>query len=82
MDNNLIELLTVYKDEDVPPIILLENSKREVVGALYLNRLNLGDIVICTNNNKSILDKYYIYSKAGISVYFTYHRKIAGPKVD
>ena len=82
MEQDLVSILTVYKNEDVPPIVILENHRHEAVGALYLNRLSLDDIVVCTNQNKIISDKYYIYSKSGMSIYFTYHKKIEGPKVD
>lgn len=81
MQQDLISLLEVYKEKEIPPIIILESFRHEAVGALYLNRLDLSDIVICQNENKVISDKYYIYSKSGLSIYFTYYRQIEGPKV-
>lgn len=81
MKDDLLTLLSVYVEEEVPPIIILENFRHESVGALYLNKLNIEDIIICQNENKLISDKYYVYSKTGLSIYFTYHRKIEGPKL-
>lgn len=76
--NNLPSLFKHWSKEKTSPIIQLQNKDRMVIAALYLNKINFEDIILCPTNGLS--EKYYIYVN-GVAVFFTYYKKITEDEI-
>lgn len=75
MESNLTNLFHGYQIAKKPPIIILENIKRETVGVLYFDKLKFDNILISETNNS---EKYFLIIN-GIGIYFSYFQKVLDP---
>ena len=70
----LLDLFTVWAEQEKPPIIELLNIDQKPIGALYLNKfLNKGAFTISETNNR---ERYYFYCD-GIGLYFSFFKKLS-----
>lgn len=65
-------LFKAWTELDTPPIIELLNIDKQLVGALYLDKMRYKNFVISNTNNS---EKYYLFMD-GVSVYFSFFQKI------
>lgn len=65
-------LFKAWSELDTPPIIELLNIDKQLVGALYLDKMRYKNFVISNTNNS---EKYYLFMD-GVSVYFSFFQKI------
>ena len=68
----LTTLFQTYTELEKPPVLELLNIKRELVGAIYLDKLRYRNFVVSETNNS---EKYYLYID-GIGIYFSFYQKI------
>ena len=70
----LVELFTLWSEQEEPPIIELLNINHHPVGALYLNKFkHKAPITISTTNNQ---ERFYFYCD-GIGIYFSFYKKLS-----
>ena len=65
-------LFKAWSELDTPPIIELLNIDKQLVGALYLDKMRYKNFVISNTNNS---EKYYLFMD-GVSIYFSFFQKI------
>jgi hypothetical protein len=72
MENSLTTLFQTYADLEKPPVIELLNIRKELVGAIYLDKFKYKNFVVSETNNS---EKYYLYVD-GLGIYFSYYQKL------
>lgn len=71
-EHQMVTLFKSLAELDVPPVIELLNINKQVVGALYLDKLRYKNIIISSTNNT---EKYYLMVD-GVGLYFSFFQKI------
>ena len=71
-EHQMTTLFKAWSELDTPPIIELLNIDKQLVGALYLDKMRYKNFVISNTNNS---EKYYLFMD-GVSVYFSFFQKI------
>ena len=71
-EHQMVTLFKALSELDIPPVIELLNINKQVVGALYLDKLRYKNIVISSTNNT---EKYYLLVD-GVGLYFSFFQKI------
>lgn len=71
-EHQMVTLFKALSELDIPPIIELLNINKQVVGALYLDKLRYKNIIISSTNNT---EKYYLLVD-GVGLYFSFFQKI------
>lgn len=71
-EHQMTTLFKAWSELDTPPIIELLNIDKQLVGALYLDKMRYKNFIISSTNNS---EKYYLYMD-GVSVYFSFFQKI------
>ena len=72
MENSLTTLFQTYAELEKPPVIELLNIRKELVGAIYLDKFKYKNFVVSETNNS---EKYYLYVD-GLGIYFSYYQKL------
>lgn len=73
MINELQRLFQVYSEQEVAPIIELQNINHQPVGALYLNKFReKGQFTISSTTTG---ERYYFYCD-GVAIFFSYWKKL------
>lgn len=71
-EHQMTTLFKAWSELETPPIIELLNIDKQLVGALYLDKMRYKNFIISNTNNS---EKYYLFMD-GVSIYFSFFQKI------
>ena len=71
-EHQMTTLFKAWSELDTPPIIELLNIDKQLVGALYLDKMRYKNFIISSTNNS---EKYYLFMD-GVGIYFSFFQKI------